>query len=120
MYAVIKTGGKQYRVKEGDVVSIEKLDGEIGSKVEFKDVLMLRPDEDAKIKIGNPVIKKASVVGKIVQQGKGPKIQIYTFKRRKRFERRKGHRQLLTDVKIDAIKTGSRVAKKKEKVEDGA
>jgi len=104
MYAVIRTGGKQYKVQEGELIRIEKIPGDKGSKVNLDDVLLVR--EDDKVKIGKPVLKGASVSGTIVEQGKARKIKAGKFKKRKSYQRRWGHRQLFTRVKIESIKAG--------------
>ena len=101
MYAVIKTGGKQYRVQEGDILRIEKLDGDEGSDVEFNDVLMYSDGE--KVTLGEPVLESAVVKGQIIEQAKGKKIIVFKYKRRKGYRRFKGHRQFYTAVKIDSI-----------------
>jgi large subunit ribosomal protein L21 len=101
MFAVIKTGGKQYRVKKDDVVSIERLEGEEGTHVHFKEVLMA--GTEGSIEMGHPTVKKV-VEGTIVSQGKGPKLFIQKFRRRKNSKTRTGHRQLVTKVLITGIK----------------
>jgi large subunit ribosomal protein L21 len=102
MYAVIETGGKQVRVQVGQVVKVESLAGDIGSPVTFDRVLMVGGDEAAKV--GKPNLEGAQVKGSIVEQGRGPKIAIYTFKRRKNSNRKtQGHRQNYTAVKIESI-----------------
>ena len=100
MYAVIKTGGKQYRVEQGDTVAFERLDGDAGQSVSFGEVLLVGGDG---MKIGTPLVKGASVTGTIVEQGRAKKIVIFKFRRRKSYKRKKGHRQYYTRVKIDAI-----------------
>jgi large subunit ribosomal protein L21 len=102
MYAVIKTGGKQYRVAPGDMITVEKLDGNVGDAVSITDVLMISSEKGAVI--GAPTIKGASVTGIIAGQELGEKIRIQKFKRRGGYKRRLGHRQLLTRIKIDGIK----------------
>jgi large subunit ribosomal protein L21 len=99
-YAVIKTGGKQYRVAKGDTLAVEKLEGEVGAKVTFKEVLLT--GEGDGIKTGGDV-KGASVEGEIVDQFKGPKLLAYRYKRRKGYHRTVGHRQRLTKVKVTGI-----------------
>ena len=99
--AVIRTGGKQYRVSEGDTIQVEKLAGEPGSKVEFGEVLHIGGDSP---KLGKPTIANAKVSGEIVAQGTGEKITIFKFRRRKKYRRKSGHRQQLTAVKITGIK----------------
>lgn len=102
MYAVIATGGKQYKVSEGDIVRVEKLAGEVGSKVEISDVLLVG-DEGA-TKIGTPTVEKAKVSGEIVEQGKEKKILVFKKKRRKGYKKLQGHRQQYTALKIEKIK----------------
>jgi large subunit ribosomal protein L21 len=101
MYAVVATGGKQYKVQEGEVLRVEKLTGDVGTQVAFDQVLMLSDGEN--VKIGQPVLEGVQVKGHIVEQGKYKKILIFKYKRRKRYRRKQGHRQLFTAVKIDAI-----------------
>jgi large subunit ribosomal protein L21 len=100
MYAVIVSGGKQYRVTKGDTIYVEKLDQEADSTVSF-DVLMLGSDEG--VKIGTPIVAGAKVEGKIVGQVKGEKIIIYKYKSKKNYHRRAGHRQHYTKVEITAV-----------------
>ena len=100
MYAVIVSGGKQYRVTKGDTIYVEKLDLENDSVVNF-DVLMLGSDEG--VKIGNPTVAGAKVEGKVVSQVKGEKIIIYKYKSKKNYHRRAGHRQNYTKVEITAV-----------------
>ena len=101
MYAVIKTGGKQHRVSEGDVLKIEKLAGQKGDTVVFEEVLLVSKEDQTRV--GQPVVEGAKVVGEIVDQGKGPKIIIFKKKRRKGFLKKTGHRQPLTEVRIKEI-----------------
>jgi large subunit ribosomal protein L21 len=101
MYAVIAAGGKQYRVETGEILRVEKLEGDVGAEVAFDQVLMLGEGED--VRIGQPVVEGASVRGRIVEQGKHKKIVVFKFKRRKRYRRKQGHRQLFTAVRIDTI-----------------
>jgi large subunit ribosomal protein L21 len=101
MYAVLATGGQQYKVQEGEVLRIEKLTGEIGSQVAFDQVLMLSDGEN--VKVGQPVLEGVQVKGHIIEQGKHKKILVFKYKRRKRYRRKQGHRQPFTAVKIDAI-----------------
>ncbi len=101
MYAVIKTGGKQYKVSEGDLLKVEKIDGEKGSQVSFNEVLMV--SKDGNIKVGRPFVEGAVVLGEIVDNVKGPKITIFKMKRRKGFRKKTGHRQTLTSLKIKEI-----------------
>lgn len=101
MYAVIATGGKQYRVKEGDVVRIEKIPGDVGEAFSFENILLLSDGED--LVIGAPTLANASVNARIVEQGKGKKVLVFKYKRRKRYRRKQGHRQPFTAVQIDSI-----------------
>lgn len=101
IYAVIKTGGKQYKVIEGEVVEVEKLEGKDKSKIVFDQVLLIA-DED-KLKVGKPLIKGAKVQAEIVAQVKGEKIRIAKFKAKSKYRKVQGHRQKLTQVKIIKI-----------------
>ncbi|MBR2670668.1 MAG: 50S ribosomal protein L21 [Oscillospiraceae bacterium] len=101
MYAVLATGGKQYKVSEGDVIYVEKLSGEAGDEVVFDKVLAVGGD---KIVAGNPYIDGATVTGKIVKQGKSKKVTVFTYRPKKDSKRKMGHRQLFTKVEIGAIK----------------
>ncbi len=101
MFAVLKTGGKQYKVSEGDVIQIEKLDGKVGDKVTLDQVLMI--GEDDKVDVGSPVVKGSQVTGEIVGQVKGPKVIVFKKIRRKKYRRKNGHRQLITHLKITEI-----------------
>lgn len=101
MFAVIETGGKQYKVKKGDIITVEKIEGGEGTKVEFNKVLLLNTGDQ--LKIGTPLVEGVKVEGEILKQGKGEKLIVFKFKRRKRYRRKKGHRQLYTQVKINEI-----------------
>ena len=101
MYAVVKTGGKQYRIKEGDLFKVEKLSGEIGSKVELSEVLAVG-DGDS-VKLGTPTIEKARVLCKIVGQDRAKKIIVFKKKRRQGYKKRQGHRQSYTALQVDKI-----------------
>jgi large subunit ribosomal protein L21 len=101
MYAVIKTGGKQYRVKTGDVLKIEQLSHEVGSDIDFSDVLLIVDGE--KSTVGTPLIPKAVVKANVVSQGRHKKIKIIKFRRRKHHMKQMGHRQNYTEVTITAI-----------------
>lgn len=103
MYAVILTGGKQYKVQAGDILKIEKLEQEPGEKFEFDKVLLVGEGDD--IKIGNPYLDGAKVSAEIVNQSRGEKLKIVKFRRRKHSMTRKGHRQYITEVKITDITT---------------
>ena len=102
MYAVVETGGKQYTVREGDLIQVERIDGEVGDVVELKDVLLVAGEKA--FKVGTPKVSRARVFGKIVEQGKAGKIVVFTMKRRKNVRRKKGHRQHYTKVMISRIK----------------
>ena len=101
MYAVVKTGGKQYRVQEGDVLRVEKLAGDVGAEIAFDDVLLFSDGEN--LQVGTPNLDNIAVNGHIVEQGKASKIIVFKYKRRKRYRRKQGHRQPYTAVKIDSI-----------------
>lgn len=102
MYAIIRTGGKQYRVQEGDVLRIERLkDVDTNSEVTFDDVLLV--SGDAGVKIGQPVVEGASVKATVVETGRHRKVLIFKSTRRKGYRRRKGHRQYFSQIRIDAI-----------------
>ena len=101
MYAVIKTGGKQHKVSEGDVLSVEKLAGDKGTEVVFNEVLMVADDKN--VKVGKPFVEGATVTGEIVLQKKAPKIHVFKMTRRKGFKKKTGHRQELTSMKIKKI-----------------
>lgn len=101
MYAVIKTGGKQYRVAPDDILEIEKVAGDAGATVEFTEVLMLGGEGSAKL--GAPTVAGAKVTAEVVEQGRGPKVIAFKKRRRKNSRRKRGHRQELTTVKIKSI-----------------
>jgi large subunit ribosomal protein L21 len=101
MYAVIESGGKQYRVQPGDTVVLEKLPGSPGDAVAFDKVLLVSSDES--VAIGRPIVDGASVTGKILEQGRGEKLTVYKFKRRKNQRKRNGHRQAYTAVSIQTV-----------------
>ncbi len=103
MYAVIKTSGKQYRVSDNDIITIEKLNKEVGDKVSFDEVLMIGGET---VSVGSPFIKGAKVEAEIINNYRGKKIHIIKFKRRKHHIKRQGHRQLYTKVKINKINAG--------------
>jgi large subunit ribosomal protein L21 len=101
MYAVIKTGGKQYRVKEGDLLEIEKLGAEKGQKINFDQVFLI--EDEGRVLVGTPVVENAVVRAEVVENYKGDKVLIFKKKRRKQYRRTKGHRQELTKVRIEKI-----------------
>jgi large subunit ribosomal protein L21 len=99
--AIIRTGGKQYRVATGDVLRVEKLDGEVGSRVTFDEVLLLGSGES--VRIGTPHVAGAKVTAEIQRHGRGEKLVVYKFRRRKNYRRRNGHRQAFTEVRVTGI-----------------
>ena len=101
MYAVIMSGGKQYRVSEGDVVHLEKLKAELGAPVEFKDVLLVKTE--AKTYIGQPLVQGASVQGMLESEGKDEKVLVFKIKKKKQYRRTRGHRQQYSNVRIEKI-----------------
>lgn len=101
MYAIIKTGGKQYKVSEGVEIIVEKLDVEEGAQVTFDEVLAVVDGEN--VKVGRPKVEGAKVTGTVVKNGKGPKIRIFKYKHKTNYRRRMGHRQPFTKVKIDKV-----------------
>lgn len=103
MYAVIKSGGKQYKVAEGDTIRVEKLEAKEGVKINIKDVLMVADGEN--VTIGTPLVEGATVSAEVKSQGRGEKIKIIKFKRRKQYRRQAGHRQAYTELAITGIKT---------------
>ncbi len=103
MYAVIRTGGKQYLVGQGDFVKVEKLPGDVGQEVVFDEVLLV--NDGSELKLGKPVVEGARVRGTIVEQGRDKKIIVFKMKRRKGYRRKQGHRQYYTGVKVEAIET---------------
>ena len=105
MYAVIKTGGKQYKVSEGDTLKVEKLDAEEGASVELDQVLMLVDGEN--VEVGAPVISGASVSATVKSHGRGKKIKIVKFRRRKHSRKQMGHRQSYTELEITKVAAGS-------------
>lgn len=105
MYAVIKTGGKQYRVSEGDIIDVEKLEGNVGDQIEIADVLLI--GSEAGLQVGRPTVSGAKVQAEIVDHGKDRKVLIFKYRRRKRYRRKTGHRQPFTALKIGAIQAGN-------------
>lgn len=101
MYAIVKTGGKQYKVREGDILRVEKLLGEVGNEISFEDVLLYSDGET--VTVGQPKVGDVTVSGHIVAQDKSKKIIVFKYKRRKRYRRKQGHRQQYTAVRIDSI-----------------
>jgi len=101
MYAIIESGGKQHRAEPGRMLKLEKLVGEKGSQVELTNVLLVADGDN--VKVGSPTVAGAKVVSEIVRQGRGPKISVFKFKRRKKYRRHIGHRQALTTVRVKEI-----------------
>ena len=100
-YAVIRTGGKQYRVAPGQIVRVERLVGEVGAPVEFTEVLLT--DDDAAVRVGTPLVEGVRVRAEIVAQGRAKKILVFKKKRRKNYRRRRGHRQSITTLRVTEI-----------------
>ena len=100
MYAIIATGGKQYKVSEGDIITIEKLGVEAGEKVTFDQVLVVGGDD---LKVGDPTVNGASVEASVVKEGRGKKVIVYKYKRKTGYHKKNGHRQACTQVKIEKI-----------------
>ena len=105
MYAVFRTGGKQYRAAKGDVLRLEKIEGDEGASVKFDDVLLIGEGSD--IKVGNPVLTGSSVSAKVIRQGKSRKVPVVKFKRRQNYLRQGTHRQFFTEVEITGISGGA-------------
>ncbi len=101
MYAIIRTGGKQYQVAAGDTLRVEKLKGEVGDTVELSDVLLVADGEE--VKVGRPLVEGARVVAKIAEQGKAKKVLVFKKKKRKGYKVLRGHRQLFTALTIEEI-----------------
>jgi large subunit ribosomal protein L21 len=101
MYAVFKTGGKQYRASQGDRLRVEKLDAEVGDSVEFDQILLVGEGSD--VQVGAPLVEGGKVEAKVTAQGRGKKVEVIKFKRRKNYKRQQGHRQHYTEVEITSI-----------------
>ena len=114
MYAVFRTGGKQYRAAKGDVLRLEKIEAAEGSSIAFDDVLLIGEGSD--IKVGNPVVSGSSVSAKVLRQGKSRKVPVVKFKRRQNYLRQATHRQFFTEVEITGISAtgGGKAAKQKD------
>lgn len=102
MYAVIKTGGKQYKVAPGDKLRVEKLDAEEGKTIKISDVLLVADNDN--ITVGTPLVKGSTVTAKVTAHGRGPKVKVVKFKRRKHYRKQNGHRQAYTELAIEDIK----------------
>ncbi len=105
MYAVVETGGKQYRVAPGGVIAVERLPGSVGEVVELSRVLLV--GEGEKVKVGSPVVSGAMVRATILGQVRGPKIIVFKFRRRRKYRRKTGHRQQMTRLRVEEIAAGS-------------
>ena len=101
MFAVLNTGGKQYKVSQGDLIKVEKLESDVGDKVTLSQVLMVGQGKD--VEVGSPYVSNCEVTGEVVEQGKGAKIIVFKKKRRKGYRRKNGHRQRFTQLKITEI-----------------
>jgi large subunit ribosomal protein L21 len=101
VYAIIRTGGKQYRVAEGETIRVERLEAAVGSKVTLGDVLLVGDGES--VQVGTPLLTAAAVEGTVVEQDRGPKTRVFKYKKRKHYRRTRGHRQTFTAVRIDKV-----------------
>jgi len=102
LYAIIRTGGKQYRVEKGDVVRVERLEGAVGSTVTLDEVLLVGGEGEPRV--GSPHLEGASVVGTVVEQDRDAKIRVFKYKKRKHYRRTRGHRQSFTALRIDSVR----------------
>ncbi len=103
MYAVVKTGGKQYLVKEGDLLKVEKVQGDVGSEFKLDSVLLTASEDGSDVQVGQPLLADKTVNAKILEQGRGKKISIIKFKSKVRYRRKRGHRQFFTKLQILSI-----------------
>ncbi|MDI9481007.1 MAG: 50S ribosomal protein L21 [Syntrophomonadaceae bacterium] len=101
MYAIIQTGGKQYKVTEGSVLKIEKMNAEPGDRLTLDQVLMVSDDNE--VRIGNPLVANAQVIATVLEQGRDKKVVVFKYKRRKNYRRKQGHRQPYTKIKVEKI-----------------
>jgi large subunit ribosomal protein L21 len=101
VYAIVETGGKQYRAEPGKTLAVERLAGEKGDRVELDRILLVA--DGSEVRVGTPTVAGARVVGEIVRQGRGPKLIVFKFKRRKKYRRKQGHRQALTTLRVQEI-----------------
>lgn len=106
MYAVFRTGGKQYRASEGDVLRVERIDAEVGDTVAFDQVLLV--GQGADVEVGSPIVVGGKVEAKVRSQGRGRKIEVVKFKRRKNYKRVRGHRQFYTELEVTSIAAGKK------------
>lgn len=120
MIAIIKTGGKQYKIKEKDILKIEKVVGKEGDEILFKEVLLLSNEDGKKVKIGAPLVEGAEVSAKILEQGRAKKVLVVKYKPKTRYKRNVGHRQVFTKIQINLIaeKSENTIKKIKEAVEE--
>ena len=118
MYAVFRTGGKQYRAAKGDVLRLEKIDADEGATVKFDEVLLV--GEGADVKVGSPLLSGSTVSGKVVRQGKSRKVPVVKFKRRQNYLRQGSHRQFFTEVEITGITGAGKAAPKADAAEKPA
>ena len=117
MYAIISTGGKQYKVSKGDVIRVEKLDLEVGSKFTFDQVLLV---SDKKVTVGNPFVAGAKVEATVKNQGKAKKVIVYKYKPKSGYHKKQGHRQLFTELEINNVVFGSKKNEEKAEATDEA
>jgi large subunit ribosomal protein L21 len=101
MYAVIKTGGKQYRVEAGEKIKVEQIPADVGAEISLDQVLMVGAGES--VKVGNPLVSGATVTAKVISQGRHPKLKIFKLRRRKHYQKHQGHRQNYTELEISSI-----------------
>lgn len=104
MFAVIKTGGKQYKVREGQILKIEKIAGKVGDKIGFDKILLVADEDGKEVKVGNPNVAGAKVAAEILEQGRAKKVMVIKYKPKVRYRRKVGHRQMYTKVKVTSIK----------------
>lgn len=102
MYAVMKTGGKQYKVSEGNILKVEKLEAEAGDKITFEEILFLT-DGEGNVKVGDPTVSEAKVFAEVIEQGRDKKVVVYKYKKRKNYHKKQGHRQPFTKIRIEKI-----------------
>jgi large subunit ribosomal protein L21 len=102
VYAIVRTGGKQYRVQPGDVIRLERLTAAVGTKVTLEDVLFVVGDGG--VQVGSPRLESAAVVGTVLEEGRGNKIRVFKYKKRKHYRRTRGHRQTYTALRIDTVR----------------
>ena len=105
MYAIVRSGGKQYRVSQGETIYVERLETAVGQQVKLEDVLLVGDGD--KVKVGAPRLAQAAVLGTVVEQARDHKIRVFKYKKRKHYRRTKGHRQSYTALKIDSIELGA-------------